>query len=139
MKYPRRLTDRKSTRLNSSHTVIYTLSLHDALPIFVLLSALRKFCTNWLSPGARGVEGVAESDEVSEAADGLGVKVWVDAGFTTESVIVGVLDSDVDTRPQITPCLSEGTDVWRKSRKRFHARCQRGLLLIAIHKKTARA
>src|SRR5476649_1314204 len=30
-------TDRKSTRLNSSHTVIYTLSLHDALPIFFLL------------------------------------------------------------------------------------------------------
>src|SRR5476649_2819509 len=27
--------DRKSTRLNSSHTVIYTLSLHDALPISV--------------------------------------------------------------------------------------------------------
>src|SRR4029453_11341114 len=27
--------DRKSTRLNSSHTVIYTLSLHDALPIFL--------------------------------------------------------------------------------------------------------
>src|SRR5579875_2523085 len=30
----RQLIDRKSTRLNSSHTVIYTLSLHDALPIF---------------------------------------------------------------------------------------------------------
>src|SRR5476649_2036473 len=30
---PRSLADRKSTRLNSSHTVIYTLSLHDALPI----------------------------------------------------------------------------------------------------------
>src|SRR5476649_925585 len=29
--------DRKSTRLNSSHTVIYTLSLHDALPISGLL------------------------------------------------------------------------------------------------------
>src|SRR5436190_24941 len=28
--------DRKSTRLNSSHTVIYTLSLHDALPICVI-------------------------------------------------------------------------------------------------------
>src|SRR5476649_1427057 len=28
--------DRKSTRLNSSHTEIYTLSLHDALPIFLL-------------------------------------------------------------------------------------------------------
>src|SRR5476649_2437083 len=33
--WPRRPTrpDRKSTRLNSSHTEIYTLSLHDALPI----------------------------------------------------------------------------------------------------------
>src|SRR5215211_3165880 len=30
MEVPR---DRKSTRLNSSHTEIYTLSLHDALPI----------------------------------------------------------------------------------------------------------
>src|SRR5476649_1978569 len=29
------LPDRKSTRLNSSHTEIYTLSLHDALPIYV--------------------------------------------------------------------------------------------------------
>src|SRR5947207_1340993 len=28
--------DRKSTRLNSSHTVIYTLSLHDVLPIFAI-------------------------------------------------------------------------------------------------------
>src|SRR5476649_456950 len=31
--------DRKSTRLNSSHTVIYTLSLHDALPISNVLAA----------------------------------------------------------------------------------------------------
>src|SRR5476649_1979937 len=31
----RKLRDRKSTRLNSSHTEIYTLSLHDALPISV--------------------------------------------------------------------------------------------------------
>src|SRR6266540_3408979 len=29
----RQAGDRKSTRLNSSHTAIYTLSLHDALPI----------------------------------------------------------------------------------------------------------
>src|SRR5215204_5533029 len=28
------VADRKSTRLNSSHTEIYTLSLHDALPIY---------------------------------------------------------------------------------------------------------
>src|SRR5476649_643447 len=32
---PNTTIDRKSTRLNSSHTVIYTLSLHDALPILV--------------------------------------------------------------------------------------------------------
>src|ERR1035437_2826389 len=31
------LTDRKSTRLNSSHAEIYTLPLHDALPICPLL------------------------------------------------------------------------------------------------------
>src|SRR5438034_295924 len=31
------LIDRKSTRLNSSHTVISTLSLHDALPILHVL------------------------------------------------------------------------------------------------------
>src|SRR5476649_1975101 len=37
MKRPSRSSarDRKSTRLNSSHTVIYTLSLHDALPISI--------------------------------------------------------------------------------------------------------
>src|SRR5947207_1155409 len=29
--------DRKSTRLNSSHTVIYTSSLHDALPIYLMI------------------------------------------------------------------------------------------------------
>src|SRR5947209_7744702 len=28
------MADRKSTRLNSSHANIYTLSLHDALPIY---------------------------------------------------------------------------------------------------------
>src|SRR5476649_1022664 len=31
--------DRKSTRLNSSHTEIYTLSLHDALPICCVFAA----------------------------------------------------------------------------------------------------
>src|SRR6476646_1760310 len=32
-------SDRKSTRLNSSHTEIYTLSLHDALPILEPMNA----------------------------------------------------------------------------------------------------
>src|SRR5476649_291258 len=35
------LQDRKSTRLNSSHTEIYTLSLHDALPISTKLTRQR--------------------------------------------------------------------------------------------------
>src|SRR5476649_1177737 len=34
---PSSSSDRKSTRLNSSHTEIYTLSLHDALPIYLVL------------------------------------------------------------------------------------------------------
>src|SRR5262252_7761067 len=36
------MEDRKSTRLNSSHTEIYTLSLHDALPIFTPMKRSRK-------------------------------------------------------------------------------------------------
>src|SRR5215204_1276922 len=35
--------DRKSTRLNSSHTEIYTLSLHDALPILVAKPEILRF------------------------------------------------------------------------------------------------
>src|SRR5476649_2121249 len=37
-------SDRKSTRLNSSHTVIYTLSLHDALPILLKSGNLWLLC-----------------------------------------------------------------------------------------------
>src|SRR5215204_3077050 len=37
--------DRKSTRLNSSHTEIYTLSLHDALPISSVSRAVRESVT----------------------------------------------------------------------------------------------
>src|SRR5438034_803733 len=38
----RRGEDRKSTRLNSSHTVIYALSLHDALPILNIEAGFRE-------------------------------------------------------------------------------------------------
>src|ERR1044072_6610122 len=37
----REWTDRKSTRQNSSHTDIYALSLHDALPIWVRRGSAR--------------------------------------------------------------------------------------------------
>src|SRR5579875_1367985 len=46
------MIDRKSTRLNSSHTVIYTLSLHDALPI-LLAAAYWDHRLTWSSPPAR--------------------------------------------------------------------------------------
>src|SRR5476649_1057227 len=39
-------SDRKSTRLNSSHTEIYTLSLHDALPILSTRKLRPKMGTN---------------------------------------------------------------------------------------------
>src|SRR5882672_6222789 len=45
------LADRKSTRLNSSHTVIYTLSLHDALPIFARHVECRSIPTGLTNDG----------------------------------------------------------------------------------------
>src|SRR5476649_1684192 len=42
------ITDRKSTRLNSSHTEIYTLSLHDALPISP--NSHLGFVSSWRAP-----------------------------------------------------------------------------------------
>src|SRR5476649_1142831 len=45
--------DRKSTRLNSSHTVIYTLSLHDALPIW-MPGALGDLLGDQLAAGRHG-------------------------------------------------------------------------------------
>src|SRR5476649_366818 len=51
------MEDRKSTRLNSSHTEIYTLSLHDALPIsageagrFLLNGSRNRGRTTWKGP-----------------------------------------------------------------------------------------
>src|SRR6476646_5951607 len=56
--------DRKSTRLNFSHTEIYTLSLHDALPIFArqvrrMLGrvARRRRGRRWHRGGRRGGPG----------------------------------------------------------------------------------
>src|ERR1044072_3633757 len=55
--------DRKSTRLNSSHTDIYTLSLHDALPICFLHLAFKhlmnEFVTIRAIPLAIRVRGIA--------------------------------------------------------------------------------
>src|SRR5476649_1824992 len=55
----RRGSDRKSTRLNSSHTVIYTLSLHDALPIcFGEVGASAAMCADELGLSVTAVSDV---------------------------------------------------------------------------------
>src|SRR5476649_1974780 len=64
--------DRKSTRLNSSHTVIYTLSLHDALPISAPQTTMRPdqllvgqhLAGHWVDRADdRQVAGIAERSE----------------------------------------------------------------------------
>src|SRR5882672_4430645 len=52
-------SDRKSTRLNSSHTVIYTLSLHDALPISLLRPNTARSCEDPHGSGIGVVGGSA--------------------------------------------------------------------------------
>src|SRR5215204_5179669 len=65
--------DRKSTRLNSSHTEIYTLSLHDAHPIYVLKagdqispvfeSPLGLFDPEQMGPALEDRYGIPRSEE----------------------------------------------------------------------------
>src|SRR5476649_2671695 len=64
--------DRKSTRLNSSHTEIYTLSLHDALPILEAIAAQ-------VHQSAAVLKVLAES-----RVHGLGVVFRVAAGERSE-------------------------------------------------------
>src|SRR5438034_863813 len=59
------IPDRKSTRLNSSHTVISTLSLHDALPI---------------SPAGGGTFGTADVQAFGTSA--LAVNTWTHLAVT---------------------------------------------------------
>src|SRR5579875_1175982 len=66
------MIDRKSTRLNSSHTVIYTLSLHDALPILKFSSRKSTGCKSEVNLGllmrecASKVSGVGGGHDRSE-------------------------------------------------------------------------
>src|ERR1044072_5452200 len=65
--------DRKSTSLNSSHTDIYTLSLHDALPI------------SYWPERVEQITGVAEADIVATAhALGRAVSGGDDVGRSEE-------------------------------------------------------
>src|SRR5882672_561258 len=70
----RRPRDRKSTRLNSSHTVIYTLSLHDALPICFSPNLARFGAWSGCAVGDDEVASHAALGECRpEATDGVAV------------------------------------------------------------------
>src|SRR5476649_2699822 len=61
--------DRKSTRLNSSHTEIYTLSLHDALPIWYGATSTKPpRCT--ANPSTSSMSAVTISTPRSHARSG---------------------------------------------------------------------
>src|SRR5476649_594471 len=75
--------DRKSTRLNSSHTEIYTLSLHDALPILYAGfdgcrehaacdrdgHKRRRPCRGYECPDRRGVRSEEHTSELQSHRD----------------------------------------------------------------------
>src|SRR5476649_2356561 len=69
--------DRKSTRLNSSHTEIYTLSLHDALPIWTGTNEVINATANnvvlnsgssyiYGQPGNAGTNNIRSEEHTSE-------------------------------------------------------------------------
>src|SRR5215211_4992711 len=57
--------DRKSTRLNSSHTVIYTLSLHDALPIYAAAFGFLRRHRPHADGGALGLQSLQQRVEAT--------------------------------------------------------------------------
>src|SRR5476649_620993 len=72
-----RCGDRKSTRLNSSHTVIYTLSLHDALPIYSFIIIV-------MTPGSYGTSVANVSPPGSPTASRAEVTLWRSEEHTSE-------------------------------------------------------
>src|SRR5882672_1124834 len=104
--------DRKSTRLNSSHTVIYTLSLHDALPISrrTLLESLASVCRAAASAKRGGY--------------GRRANVWPDGGRRSEEH-TSELQSHSDLHSFPTRRSSDlAPDSIRKSGKRLPCCCQ---------------
>src|SRR5476649_1896552 len=70
--------DRKSTRLNSSHTVIYTLSLHDALPICLAVGGHGQTVRGRVLPGR---DAVHAGDGGQGHEDGEGEGGGLDRGL----------------------------------------------------------
>src|SRR5437773_2715602 len=79
--------DRKSTRLNSSHITIYTLSLHDALPIYT---------KDWLH--TRELSRRAEIRQRSSAI-GPEVRPWLGTTVLHRCEWLPHTESSTDCRP----------------------------------------
>src|ERR1044072_5666922 len=60
-------SDRKSTSLNSSHTDIYTLSLHDALPICGSNSRMASTISTVFVPGWREIARIIPREPLNHA------------------------------------------------------------------------
>src|SRR5882672_2081032 len=74
--------DRKSTRLNSSHTVIYTLSLHDALPIYPGLFGRMFPSLKAFSPAEPALQALADAMKDASPNDPTGDNNNIPSGFT---------------------------------------------------------
>src|SRR5476649_1611650 len=103
--------DRKSTRLNSSHTVIYTLSLHDALPIYGTFS---------IAPGTSAVSVTLSGD--NHAFNGT--IVYKDNGTTRSEEHTSELQSHSDLHSFPT---RRSSDLWHLLHRSRHQRRQRHL------------
>src|SRR5476649_2955194 len=100
--------DRKSTRLNSSHTVIYTLSLHDALPILTLIGASMLW-VGWFGFNA-GSAGAADGRAgmamlVTQMATAAAALAWMSAEWVSRGKpsVLGIASGAVAGLVAITP------------------------------------
>src|SRR5882672_4218847 len=84
--------DRKSTRLNSSHTVIYTLSLHDALPIY-----------DWLQQNLERVTTAVAADDGTAIGSAIAASVNRLRTTNAKSKIVVLLTDGMNNMGKISP------------------------------------
>src|SRR5882672_10950807 len=123
------MRDRKSTRLNSSHTEIYTLSLHDALPIFIeteygVKLAIRRFFEDLstIEAVAEFIESNLEDEAVSSVANVEQAPASSLPEYSEDSVAVqpaagssAIEQVLIEQNRTITKLLSQQMDLLRES------------------------
>src|ERR687885_77609 len=115
--------DRKSTRLNSSHTEIYTLSLHDALPIWTSVAKRPSWSTSVRS-------AVPSSYSTVNSPGGSPGAPWRSEEHTSE------LQSHRDLHSFPTRCSSD-LDVGREAAQLVDVGAQRRPVVV-LHRQLAR-